>query len=387
MQPERSLDEYYRRINSIFLDRNFYRSPSSIFAHLVEIVGALSLLASEKKKAGVDPQGFVAKAVAWWFALCGKQGVRSVEDMLWAKFPFVCPYCMECPHDTDKCEEARARPNPLSWSALEKKGKERAEDRPKTLGAWQRMFAVIYPIGPVEDYGAAFARCTEELGELAEALRVFAVAPGYFLSEAADVFAWLMHLVNLMERKQGLSAFQRGRLLENTLWRAYPDKCNECDNPLCTCPPVLQSTLGRIAHDVPPGRGSFKEGGALIPPDEVLRLFELGSRSIKLGNEVHVVTPELISEIHQFAKKMLQSATESKDLQHSVNSRMIEVLRQLEQLASAQRVTQESVDELLQAIEQMTPEGRTALIGFLTSLGAGAWIETLQKIIEEFVRS
>lgn len=387
MQVGRSLDEWYRRINAIFLDRNFYRSPSSIFAHLVEIIGALSLLASEKKKPGVDPQLFVGKAVAWWFALCGKQGVRSVEDMLWAKFPFVCPYCIECPHDTDKCEEARARPNPLNWSALDKKGKERSEDKPKSLGGWQRMFAAIYPIGPVEDYGAAFARCTEELGELSEALRVFALSPGYFLSEAADVFAWLMHLVNLMERKQGILPSQRGRLLEDTLWEAYPDKCKECDNPLCTCPPVLQSTLGRIAHDVPPGRGSFKEGGALIPTDEVLRLFELGSRSIKLGHEVHTVTPELISEIHQFAKAMLQSAMESKGLQNSLNSRMIEVLRQLEQLASAQRVTQESVDELLQAIEQMPPEGRTALIGFLTSLGAGAWIEALQKIVEGFVRS
>jgi len=306
--------------------------------------------------------------------------------MGWAKFPFVCPYCIECPHDADKCEDARARPNPLNWAALEKKGKESSENRPRTLGSWQRMFATIYPIGQVEAYGATFARCTEELGELSEALRVFALSPGYFLSEAPDVFAWLMHLVNLMERKQRIPVSQRGKLLENTLWESYPDKCKECDNPLCTCPPILQSTLGRIAHDVQPGRGSFKEGGALIPTAEALRLFELGSRSIRLGDEVHTVTPELVSEIHQFAKAMLQSAMESKDLQSTLNAHMMEGLRQLEQLASGQRVTQESIDELLLAIRQMPAEGRTALIGFLTNLAAGPWVATLLKAVEGFAQ-
>ena len=72
-------------INSIYLDRNFNRDASSIFTHLVEIVGSLSLLATEKTKPAVDPERYIPKALAWWMALCGKVGVRSVEDMLWGK--------------------------------------------------------------------------------------------------------------------------------------------------------------------------------------------------------------------------------------------------------------------------------------------------------------
>jgi NTP pyrophosphatase (non-canonical NTP hydrolase) len=39
-------------------------------------------------------------------------------------------------------------------------------------------------------------RLSEELGELAEAIRVLPVAPQYFVSEAPDVFAWLMGFAN-----------------------------------------------------------------------------------------------------------------------------------------------------------------------------------------------
>ena len=42
-----TLDGWYLLVNSIYLDRNFYRDPSSIFAHLVEVAGGLSLLATE----------------------------------------------------------------------------------------------------------------------------------------------------------------------------------------------------------------------------------------------------------------------------------------------------------------------------------------------------
>ena len=55
--------------------------------------------------------------------------------------------------------------------------------------------------------------------------------------------------------------------------KAYPDRCDICDNVVCTCPPILPSTLGRIAHDVPGHRASFSEGGALLPIDEAMELF------------------------------------------------------------------------------------------------------------------
>ena len=34
---DRSLDVWYVTINKIYLDRNYYRTPESIFAHVVEV--------------------------------------------------------------------------------------------------------------------------------------------------------------------------------------------------------------------------------------------------------------------------------------------------------------------------------------------------------------
>jgi len=41
------------------------------------------------------------------------------------------------------------------------------------------MFSNLYPAQQTEDYGPSFGRLSEELGELAESLRVFPAAPGY----------------------------------------------------------------------------------------------------------------------------------------------------------------------------------------------------------------
>src|SRR6266852_9908452 len=71
----RPLDEWYRVVNSVYWNRNFYRDSMSIFTHLVEVVGGLSLLASQKKKEGVAPARHILKALAWWMALCGKVGI------------------------------------------------------------------------------------------------------------------------------------------------------------------------------------------------------------------------------------------------------------------------------------------------------------------------
>lgn len=271
----RDLDEWYRTINHIYWNRNFYRGTASIFTHLVEVVGGLSLLASDKKKKGVLPENFLPKAFAWWMSLCGKLGVKSVADMVWRKFPSVCPYCLETTHKPQECLEIRsARPGP-DWEALGRFAAERAQYRPTGLPAWQRLFAVIYPPHQTESYGSIFARLMEELGELSEAIRVFTAAPGYLLSEAADVFAWLMHLQNLIELRQGIRKAEQGISLARALCMAYPDRCLYCNSLACTCPPILTGTVGRIAHEVPTSAGSFSVGGSFMTPDMPMTVFHL----------------------------------------------------------------------------------------------------------------
>jgi pyrimidine deaminase RibD-like protein len=274
----RSLDEWYRAVNVIYWNRNFLRDSMNLFAHLVEVIGGLSLLASQKKKHGVAPESFVPKAIAWWLALCGKVGVKSVDDMVWAKFPNACAYCHKRPHDPDECSERKVSRSGPDWESLARLGDERRAQRPKSLGDWQRMFSSLYPAQQTEDYGPSFGRLSEELGELAESLRVFPAAPGYFLSEAADVFAWLMHIQNIVDQKKGTPKAERGRHIEEAVCIAYPDCCLDCGEDVCNCPPILESTIGRIAHEVPTGRGSFDDEGSFMTPDKMLARFQPGKR-------------------------------------------------------------------------------------------------------------
>lgn len=267
----RRLDAWYETVNRIYWNRNYQRDTTSLFSHLVEVIGGLSLLASSKEKAGIDPPKYIVKAIGWWLALCGKIGVKSVEDMLWDKFPTVCPYCQSSPHDANGCiEKKQENPSP-PWDQLQKIGNQ--EDHPISLGDWQVMFGNIYPAQQTEDYGPTFARLSEELGELSEAVRIFQSEPGYFLSEACDVFAWLMHIQNIIESKNKVPKKERGLILQKNFSEAYPDFCRDCSKSRCTCPPILASTIGRIAHEVPLGLGTFSDSGRFITPDKASKRF------------------------------------------------------------------------------------------------------------------
>ena len=267
----RSLDEWYRNINSTYFHRNFDRRPADVCLHLIEVIGALSLLASDKTKPGIDKEAQVPKALAWWFSLCGKLGVRSVEAMLWDKFPGHCPYCQLPHHEPDRCTEMKAASPGPRWASLATLGS--VGDRPKTVSEWQLMFNKIYPVNQGDQFGPAFARLYEELAELSEAVRVFSSVPGYFLSEASDVFAWLMKIQNLIDDKAGRIGAQRGFYIGQRLAKAYPNACRDCGRAICSCPPILASTVGRIAHEVPSKLGSYEPIGRFMTPDRAAEAF------------------------------------------------------------------------------------------------------------------
>jgi pyrimidine deaminase RibD-like protein/NTP pyrophosphatase (non-canonical NTP hydrolase) len=267
----RDIDEWHKGINYIFADRNFHRDPASIFTHLVEVVGGLSQLASSKRKAGLVPELFLPKALAWWFALCGKVGITSVAELLWLKFPRVCPYCQREEHDSTICSKKK-KENPIpNWADLKAVG--RNKKRPSSLGDWQRMFRAVYKPHHKPEFESTFARLTEELGELAEAVRVFPAAPGYFVSEAADVYAWLMNIQNNIDFRDEKSEEHYGVLLEESFCKSYPDYCKDCRRPRCICPPILESTMGRIAKEFPEDPHLFNMDALFVSSDKARTVF------------------------------------------------------------------------------------------------------------------
>jgi pyrimidine deaminase RibD-like protein/NTP pyrophosphatase (non-canonical NTP hydrolase) len=244
----RPLDVWYETVNRIYWSQNVRRSPAELFGHLVETIGGVSLFETGKTKPGADPRAFVVKAISWWLALCGRLRVRSVEDMVWAKFPGACPYCQQTPHRAD-CKSSGESPD---WNALRVIGATRT--KPTGLGAWQLMFSEVYPETRNSPQGRIYAHLSEELGELAEAVRVFDVAPGLFLNEAPDVFAWIMQIQNSLDQNSETT----GANLERAFCTAFPDLCRYCAAETCQCPAILPSTVGRLGGAMAPT--TFKDG-------------------------------------------------------------------------------------------------------------------------------
>ena len=106
---DRGLQDWYRHINGMYSDRNFYRSTESVCCHLIEVSRGLGVAATQRRKRDLKAQEFLPKTVAWWLALCGRAGIPEVEQMLWAKFPDTCAYCRRKPQGTLVTEYHRQR--------------------------------------------------------------------------------------------------------------------------------------------------------------------------------------------------------------------------------------------------------------------------------------
>jgi hypothetical protein len=381
------LDDWYRLINSIYVDRNFYRTTDSVFCHLVEIVGGLSIVASGKFKEGVVADRFLAKAVGWWLALCGKVGVKSPERLVWSKFPYVCTYCHLEPHRDAECRRIRGGSHAPNWHRLAEIGHRDVGRTPRSVSAWMLMFNRIYERGQSTSQEMNFSRLAEELGELAEAVRAFPVSRGYFLSEAADVFAWLMGVGNQMQYKldrdrNTVTAEEgRGAFLEEALWSEYPAQCRYCLSRVCKCAPFPSETLGRIAKEAPTSGLGDDPTEPLFTVQEMLEHFRVGDEAIRVGGQTLRVTPELIGEIRSTSRQLLSFLHDLSTRQVAIGADVVAAAARIELLASREEVTQQSIDNLRSAIEALPSEARSTLLGFVTNMGASGWFYALMKAV------
>ena len=343
--PNYSLDEWYQLINSIYLEANFYRDPSSILTHLVEITGGLAAASIGKVKPNVNEEDFLAKALGWWLTLCGKVRIRSVEGMIWAKYPNVCPYCEKKPHVSRDCKRRKTTHKDIDWEALRTIGSNNLADKPRTIRDWQKMLDDIYGRDEAGDKQRIMTRITEELGELAESVRLLPVTHMYFMNEATDVFAWLMRLANQIEEERGTDETEIGRLLENSLWNQYPGVCSFCKNRPCKCPPVSTDAQGRLIQALPDTAFSNTELSQLLSFKDAMSLFAEGSRFLKLdGRQIAEY------DIRQLVEKVAYISEGLEDQGVQVNH----VLSVVTDIRSQKTIQQESLNELMQALQKVT---------------------------------
>jgi hypothetical protein len=268
MPIDPSLDELYRMVAYIYGDKNLNRTSTATFTHFVEVCGMLTIHDRKKKREGVDVTDALCKALGWYFPLLAKMKIRSVEELVFRKFPNVCPYCRSAPHNEVQCKLVKGTQPTVDHSALEDLFKKNWNNRPKTLDQWQGMFQNIYP-RQLEEHGRSTIGLLEELGEAAEAVRVFEQHPRYFLGEAADLFSYIMgianeHAVKLAQQEKEFS-FGKEFLLR------YPGLCPQCGSRVCVCPSVPEATVGRMAKEL----GIRDDERPFI--EDLSKFFELGA--------------------------------------------------------------------------------------------------------------
>jgi NTP pyrophosphatase (non-canonical NTP hydrolase) len=176
-----------------------------------------------------------------------KLRVKSLEDLIYRKYPYACPYCGLAPHRGSQCKLVRG-PGTFDHERLRQLYRDNSGRRPVALDDWQLMFQEIYP-READDRGRSTIGLFEEVGELAEAIRVYDKHPMYFLGEAADVFSYLMGIAN--EHSLRLAQDEGAQFsLEAEFLRRYPGLCMQCGSRTCICPAIPQATVGRMAKEL-----------------------------------------------------------------------------------------------------------------------------------------
>lgn len=241
-QQERSMDAWYNSLVSIYKDRNFAFSISTIFMHLSESIGDLVKEITVNEK--IDSKKYnklIAKSFAWTFALCQKAGIESIEKMIILKYPYVCPYCLSYPHNGSICKN-NGQNMTIDWSDLIDRMS--AIEIGKTPNDYADMFNNIYPCST--EITLPLSKLVEELGELAEACRYISEHEGYFWSECADVIAWLYAIHNTVQK-----VLSERISINVALAQYYPDACRDCGQIKCGCPLLDKSHISLLSGESP----------------------------------------------------------------------------------------------------------------------------------------
>jgi hypothetical protein len=245
LSPPR-LDDLYKMIAYIYGDKLNSRSSAATFSHLVEVCGMLTIHDRDKKREGLDVTDALCKTLGWYFPLLAKFKIKSVEALIFRKYPLVCSYCRKAPHDELECKQVRGTAPTVNHEELLRLTQENWASRPNTLDEWQQMFQRIYPRLLTDAKGRSSVGLLEELGELAEAVRVGDAHPKYFLGEAADTFSYIMGIANEHAVRLKMQTGQTF-LFQDEFLKRYPGLCTQCGYKICACPSIPEATIGRMA--------------------------------------------------------------------------------------------------------------------------------------------
>ena len=139
------LDDLYKMVCHIYSEQNAPRPASVTFGHFVEICGMLTIHDRQKKREGVSVESALCKALGWYFPLVAKFNIASVEELVFRKYPYACPYCRKERHEDMICKTIRGTDRTVNHAELRRAYRENRRKIPITLDEWQLMFQPFIP--------------------------------------------------------------------------------------------------------------------------------------------------------------------------------------------------------------------------------------------------
>jgi len=386
MINSKTLDEWYKTVNAIYLDRNFYRSLESIYLHFIEVVASLNTAGEASRKKGINAELYLPKALAWFFAFCGRAGIPSIEQMIWAKFPNICPYCRLPEHKGRFCKETDPTKAKIDWNELKLIGEREKTSMPKTISGWQRMFNKIYPRDENTKHEFNIKRMGEECGETAEAIRILPLAPRHIICEAPDIFAWLMGFANQFDSDNKVLESEIGQKLENALLDLYPEGCKDCGFSICKCPAILPSTIGRISKEGP-SFDIFQNARGLFSIEDSISFFGLVQQGVKIGKDHFEAKPANYKKFESDLQKIIDKLDSLDSINNQTLVSLTRSFSQLELLARQGMLGQADIDKIIRFIESQPSRTRSTITDFIVNLSASGTFSAMTIAFSEVLKA
>lgn len=218
------IDKWVDYINQTYEQSNSERSFKDIIILFYEDIGKCFQLINRKREK--DIKNLLPSMFKWFCALYAKNEdkVNSVSDLLWNKFPGICPYCLET---TCGCHIGKGT---LNIEKLKEKAENERRTKPKTINDWQIHFQKIYPRTTDAAFITNVSHLAEELSELSEAHRKKYLKKDVLCveMELADVFSWIIGLANLIHQLKETEVPNGSYKLGDIISSKYKNGCPDC---------------------------------------------------------------------------------------------------------------------------------------------------------------
>lgn len=369
-----SLDDLYKMTAFIYGEQNAGRPAESTFTHFVEVCGMLTRQDRNKPVAEIDQTDALCKALGWFFPLLAKFKVRSVEALVFRKYPLVCPYCREAPHNDAECKTVKGDAHGVvAHDVVVALRKANQTNRPRGLDEWQKMFQSIYPRTVNDQQGRSNLGLMEELGEFAEAIRVFDDYPHFLAGEAADVFSYLMGISN--EHKLRMAREQRTDFsLQAEFIKRYPGMCIACGYSICRCPSIPDATVGRLAKELPLLDEDPLFNGAVVRSREAREISERVLQSFggfeELVRQIPMDRGDANRTFVEMVLNLAERLPDHRDVQASLHRIALRLIRETTEAGGRRHSPHalETIEEINQLLTSSEARGVASLSSLNTEL-------------------